>query len=81
VFGDIIACSDKSNTKKKKAGNEPVTTCLFLSKDLLYLIPFYDLLMLKEINRKRKDMNKLRKDFNTKYKELIRNFRKFMGYQ
>ncbi len=75
VFGDIVACSDQSNTKKKLKGNDPVTTCLFLSKDLLYLIPFYDLYMLKEINRKRLDMKKLRKDCHASYKDKIRNMR------
>jgi len=73
VFGDIIACADQSNPKKKLKGNDPVTTCLFLSKELLYLIPFYDLYMLKEINRKRLDMKKLRKDCHGSYKDRIRN--------
>ena len=61
------------------------STCLFLPSDKLYLIPFYDLALLRGTGGKKKGKNvvnkrvaQMRKDCQTKYKDNIRNLTKLM---
>jgi hypothetical protein len=83
----VIACNQdtekspdrrKSEKEKKsqKFQEETVTTCLFLSKDLLYLIPFYDLQRIKDLNRADRKIVQLRKKCHREYKDMIRRWKR-----
>ena len=60
-YGDIVAGQiDKNKKIVKKLSSEEITTCLFLPKEKLYLIPFYDLIRLKELTQNDKRMINLK---------------------
>lgn len=49
---------------------------MFLSKDLLYLIPFFDLKRLRELNRQDRKIVALRKTSRKNFKDMIRTWKR-----
>lgn len=58
--------NNSSFTLRKSGGS--TTTCLFISQDLLYLIPFYDLQKFKQVRMDSINIHNLRKSCYTRYK-------------
>lgn len=79
----------KSDTKDRKrsikrgpasvsaveSAEKVVTTCLFLPQSKLYLIPFYDLQLLRENSKAKKRLQSLRKECQKNYAPKIRNMK------
>ena len=85
-FGDIIAYSPEAQSppksKKQKETKceepkEPATVCLFIPKQKLYLIPFYDLKMLRGEIQSDKDLKALRHFYAKACREDIRKMKLF----
>ena len=70
---------DVPGTKQKAVHqNEVATTCLFLPREKLFLIPFYDFALLRRSKKQKKRLTALRKECQSKYSENIRNLKKIM---
>ena len=88
-FGAIEACAVADPSEKEvKAKKRPslksgiddkiVTTCMFLPSHKFYLIPFYDLMRLRDNKKAKKRVQKIRDECQKRYRDNIRNLNKHL---
>lgn len=82
-FGDIVAQGPATKTagspgiKRRNLAQDPktVTVCMHLNQRKLYLLPFYDLLRLRRVNKNRQELFDLRRFFKKYYGRAVHNMK------